>query len=195
MLNYYKFNIKLMEKPMTITETPLLSTGTWSIDPVHSEIGFAVRHLGLSKIRGRFNSFTGGVTVDNTLDDSTIEVDIDLASVDTNNEQRDGHLHGTHFFDVESSPRMTFRSTSINEAEGVIRGELTINGTTREVDLNTEFHGVAVDAYSTTRAGFSANATIRRSDFGIDFNVPLDAGGVLIGDKVGVELEIQLVAA
>ena len=135
---------------------------------------------------------------------STIEATVDLASVDTNNEQRDGHLRSTDFFAVENHPAMTFRSTSIRvdgdpstassgDLDGEIHGELTINGVTRPVVLEAEFHGVAVDAYQATRAGFSASTTIKRSDYGIDFNVPLDAGGVLIGDKVTVELEIQLV--
>ncbi len=178
---------------MTMTTVPQLTTGIWDIDPTHSEIGFTVRHLGLSKVRGRFNRFTGTVSVGNTLETSGVEVTIDLASVDTNNEQRDEHLRGTDFFGVETSPQMTFRSTSTHQADGVVRGELTINGITRSVELDAELHGVAVDAYGTTRAGFSASTQIRRSDFGIDFDVPLAAGGVLIGDTVTVELEIQLV--
>ena len=180
---------------MTTTATPQLTTGTWTIDPAHSEVGFTVRHLGLSKVRGRFNSFTGGADIGADLASSSVEATIDLASVDTNNEQRDGHLQSTDFFAVESNPRMIFRSTSIDEAAGEIEGELTINGVTKPVVLDTELHGVAVDAYGTTRAGFSATTQIKRSDYGIDFNVPLDAGGVLIGDKVTVDLEIQLVPA
>ncbi len=179
------------------TTTTTLAAGSWAIEPGHSEIGFTVRHLGLSKVRGRFNSFSGTVDVADQLSDSTIEVLIDLSSVDTNNDQRDGHLRSTDFFDIDSHPQMTFASTGIEAAgsNGTIRGTLTINGVSHAVDLDTEFHGVANDAYGTTRAGFSATGTISRKDFGVDFNVPLDAGGVLIADKVKIELEIQIVPA
>ena len=178
---------------MTTTTAPTLSTGTWTIDTSHSEIGFTVRHLGLSKVRGRFNTFSGTVQVADELASSAVEATIALASVDTNNEQRDGHLKSTDFFDVETRPDMIFRSTSIDVDEGILRGDLTVNGITKPVTLEVELHGVAVDAYGTTRAGLSASTAIKRSDFGIDFNVPLDAGGVLIGNTINVELEIQLV--
>ena len=180
---------------MTATTTPTLTTGTWTIDTSHSEIGFSVRHLGLSKVRGRFNSFAGTARVADDLASSSVEATIELASVDTNDDQRDGHLRGPDFFDVETSPTMTFRSTSIAVDDGVLNGELTINGHTSPVRLDVELHGVAVDAYGTTRAGLSATTKIKRSDLGIDFNVPLDAGGVLIGNTISVELEIQLVPA
>ena len=178
---------------MTTTTAPTLSTGTWTVDTSHSEIGFTVRHLGLSKVRGRFNTFSGTVQVADELASSSVEATIALASVDTNNEQRDGHLKSTDFFDVETSPDMVFRSTSIDVGESILRGDLTVNGITKPVTLEVELHGVAVDAYGTTRAGLSASTAIKRSDFGIDFNVPLDAGGVLIGNTINVELEIQLV--
>lgn len=181
----------------TTTTTTTLTPGSWAIEPSHSEIGFTVRHLGLSKVRGRFNSFSGTVDIADQLSDSNIEVLIDLSSVDTNNDQRDGHLRSTDFFDIESHPQMAFTSTGIDASgsEGTIRGTLTINGVSRTVDLDTEFHGVADDAYGTKRAGFSATGTISRKDFGVDFNVPLDAGGLLIADKVTIELEIQIVPA
>lgn len=183
----------------TTTHATELTTGTWTIEPAHSEIGFTVRHLGLSKVRGRFNAFAGSVDVGNDLADSRIEATIDLASVDTNNGQRDEHLRSTDFFDIERHPQLRFVSSSISPSitddgrSGTIDGELTINGITRPVTLDAEFHGVGRDAYGTTRAGFSATTTISRSEFGVDFDVPLDAGGVLIGDKVTIELEIQLV--
>lgn len=175
--------------------TTELTTGTWTIEPAHSEVGFTVRHLGLSKVRGRFNTFAGTVEVGQGLGDSTISATVDLSSVDTNNDQRDGHLRSTDFFDIEAHPQMTFRSTGIDASAstGTITGELTINGVTRRIELDADFHGVGVDAYGMTRAGFSATGTLSRKDFGVDFNVPLDAGGVLIGDKVTIELEVQLV--
>jgi polyisoprenoid-binding protein YceI len=180
---------------MTITtNTPTdVATGTWNIEPAHSEVGFSVRHLGLSKVRGRFNTFSG--TIDITADRlaSSVEATIDLASVDTNNEQRDGHLRSADFFNADTNPQMTFRSTAVT-ADSLV-GDLTINGVTRPVTLDLEFHGVAVDGYETTRIGFSASGQIKRSDFGIDFNAPLGLDGALIGDKVTIELEIQAVPA
>lgn len=179
---------------MTIIDVPTLTTGTWAIDPTHTEIGFTVRHMGLSKVRGRFNHFAGTVHVADDLSASTVEATVDLASVDTNNEMRDNHLKSTDFFDVDRQPQMAFRSTGIqvDGQGGIITGELTVNGTTKMVELETEFFGVGMDAYGNTKAGFSATTQISRKAFGIDFNVPLDAGGVLIGDKVEVELDVQL---
>lgn len=162
-------------------------------EPMHSEIGFTVRHLGLSKVRGRFNRFDATVAVGNDLESSLVEASVELASVDTNSEDRDNHLRGTDFFGVDTNPLMTFRSTEVREDRLV--GDLTINGVTRTVELDFEFHGVATDGYEMTRAGFSASGQIKRSDFGIDFNAPLGMDGMLIADKVNIELEIQLVEA
>lgn len=182
---------------MTTIETATLIPGTWVVEPAHSEIGFTVRHLGLSKVRGRFNAFTGSVQVGERLEASAIEAEIDLASVDTNNDQRDEHLRSTDFFDTDAHPKMTFVSTTIvNEGEsGTIAGNLTINGITKAVELETEFFGVGVDPYGVTRAGFSASTAISRKDFGIDFNVPLGGDKVLIGDKVTIDLDVQIVPA
>ncbi len=179
---------------MTINESPTLSTGTWTIDPTHTEIGFVVRHMGLSKVRGRFNAFVGAADIADDLTTSAVHASIDMASVDTNNELRDNHLKSTDFFGADNHPQMVFRSTAINGngSEGIISGDLTVNGVTKGVDLETEFFGVGVDPYGNVKAGFAATTQISRKDFGIDFNVPLDAGGVLIGDKVTIELDVQL---
>ncbi len=180
---------------MTITaNAPTeLTTGTWVIEPAHSEVGFTVRHLGLSKVRGRFNNFSGTLTITDERLASSVEATIDLASVDTNSPDRDGHLQSTDFFGVESNPQMTFRSTAVTTDS--LAGELTIKGVTHAVDLDLEFHGVTVDNYETTRAGFSATGQISRSDYGIDFNAPLGLDGMLIGDKIAIELEIQAIPA
>ncbi|MEM7339845.1 MAG: YceI family protein [Actinomycetota bacterium] len=170
-----------------------LTAGTWTIEPAHTEVGFSVRHLGLSKVRGRFNTFSGNVTVADDPTASVVEATVDLASVDTNNADRDNHLRSTDFFNVESHPTMAFRSSAVSESS--MSGDLTINGVTKPVSFDLEFHGVQVDAYDTTRAGFSASGEILRSDFGIDFNAPLGADGMLIGDKVTIELEAQIVPA
>ena len=175
------------------TPTPTPTSGTWTIEPAHTEIGFTVRHLGLSKVRGRFNAFTGTVEIADDLAASRVEAEIDLSSVDTNNADRDNHLRSTDFFGVDANPTMTFRSTSVSES--ALTGDLTINGVTKPVSLDLEFHGVTVDGYETTRAGFSASGQILRSDYGIDFNAPLGMDGMLISDKVTIELEVQLVPA
>ena len=178
---------------MTAQTATALTAGTWTVEPAHSEVGFTVRHLGLSKVRGRFNSFSGSVVVGDDPLVSKLEATVDLASVDTNNADRDGHLSTTDFFGVENNPTMTFSSTSVSETS--LAGDLTVNGVTKPVTFDLEFHGVVVDGYETTRAGFSAEGAISRSDFGIDFNAPLGMDGMLIGDKVSIELEIQLVPA
>jgi polyisoprenoid-binding protein YceI len=176
---------------MTITDVPTLTAGIWDIEPAHSEVGFTVRHLGMSKVRGRFNSFAGEVEVAEDSTASSVIATVDMASVNTNNADRDGHLRSTDFFGTEAHPQMTFRSTSVSEDSLV--GEITINGFTTTVEFDLEFHGVAVDHYDTTRAGFSATGQIKRSDFGIDFNAPLGLDGMLISDKVTIELEVQAV--
>ncbi len=183
----------------TTSSAPTIPAGRWTIDPAHSEVGFAVRHLGLSRVRGQFREFSGSVESNGHLDESKVSATIKLASVDTNNEQRDGHLLSADFFDVEKNQTLEFRSTNISVdpsgVTGTVTGELTLGSITRTVELATEFNGIAVDAYGVTRAGFSATTTLSRKDFGIEFNVPLDAGGILIGDKATVELEIQLIPA
>ena len=124
---------------------------------------------------------------------SSVEAAIDLSSVDTNNADRDAHLKSTDFFDVDAHPQMRFVSTSVSADH--LDGQLTLNGISRPVSLSLEFHGVTVDGYGATRAGFSAAGHIKRSDFGIDFNMPVGIDGMLIGDKVEIELEIQAIPA
>jgi polyisoprenoid-binding protein YceI len=184
---------------VTSTElSPELATfkaGTWAIDPVHSEVGFTVRHMMVSKVRGRFRTFSGDITAADQPLASTVQVEIDLSSIDTNSEQRDSHLRSTDFFDTDKHNTMTYRSTGVR-ADGedfVLDGELSLKGVTRSVPLKVEFQGAGPDAYGGTRAGFSATGEISRKDFGVDFNVPLEGGGVVIGDKVSIALEIEAV--
>ncbi len=176
---------------MSTTTTQDIASGTWAIEPAHSEVGFTVRHLGLSKVRGRFNSFTGTVQVGADATTTSVTAEVDLSSVDTNNTDRDGHLRSSDFFNAEADPKMTFVSTAVTADS--LAGNLTINGVTKPIKFDLDVHGVAVDGYETTRAGFSASATINRSDFGVDFNAPLGLDGMLISDKVNIELEIQIV--
>jgi polyisoprenoid-binding protein YceI len=177
----------------TETSIPGYVAGTWDIDPVHSDVSFTVRHMMVSKVRGRFGSFSGEIVTGPRFTDSTVTTTIEVNSVDTNNEQRDGHLRTGDFFEVEKHPTWEFRSTAVR-ADGddwALDGELTIKGTTRPVTFALEVNGFGPDAYGGTRAGFSAATTISRSDFGVDIAMPLDGGGVVVSDKVQVNLEIE----
>ncbi len=180
----------------TLSETtfPGLVPGTWVIDPIHSDIGFTVRHL-MSKVRGQFRDFEGSLTIaDNPLDSSAY-ASIDLSSVDTRNADRDSHLRSADFFSVETSPKMTFQTTGIRQDGDrlIATGALTIKAVTKPVELALEFLGVEKDAYGNTRVGFEATTQISRKDWGITFNIPLEGDKVMIGDKVDVVLAIQAV--
>ena len=173
-----------------------LVAGTWTIDPTHSEVGFTVRHL-MSKVRGSFTDFSGQITTTEDPTQSSVSVAITSASITTHNAQRDAHLRSTDFFDADRGQELVFVSTGIT-ADGedyVIHGDLTINGITKPVDLATEFLGVAVDAYGATRVGAEARTSINRKDFKVDFNVPLDGGKFLIGDKIDITLSIEATQA
>ena len=173
-----------------------LTPGTWTFDPAHSEVGFVVRHAGISKVRGSFHDVTADFVVAEQVEDSSIDAVIKTASIDTGDESRDAHLRTADFFDVENKPEITFHSTSIQlgGGEGTITGELTINGVTRTVDLDTEFNGGVVDAFEATRAGFEATTTISRKDFGLTWNAAIEAGGVLVSDKVVLNLDVAFTA-
>jgi polyisoprenoid-binding protein YceI len=177
----------------TLTRIPGYVAGTWDIDPVHSDVSFSVRHMMVSKVRGRFASFTGEIVTAPDFADSTAAVTLDAASVDTGNAQRDGHLRSADFFAVDEHPTWEFRSTGIRAGNDgyLLDGELTIKGATRPVTFALEVNGFGPDAYGGTRAGFSATATVSRSDFGVDIAMPLDGGGVVVSDKVQIALEIQ----
>ncbi len=180
---------------MTTTEIPGYVAGTWTMDPVHSDISFTVRHMMVSKVRGRFTTATATiVTAANPLE-SSVTAQIDLGSIDTRNEQRDGHIRSADFFEVEKYPAMTYRSTGVRaDGDGfVVSGELSLHGVIRPVDLAVEVNGFTADPYGGTRAGFSATTKIRRSDFGITITMPMDGGGVVVGDEITVSLEIEAV--
>ncbi len=174
-----------------------LTPGTWNVDAAHSSVGFVARHLMVTKVRGRFASFNGAVTVSEDPLQSKVEATVDMASVTTGDEGRDGHLQNADFFEAEKYPTMKFVSTDIvaNGSDYVLKGDLTIKAVTKPVAFELEFDGVAVDPWNNTKAGFSAETEINRKDFGLDFNVALEAGGVLVGEKVKVQLDVQLVKA
>ncbi len=170
-----------------------LAAGTWNIDASHSEVGFAARHLMVSKVRGQFKDFAAVVTVAQPFEQSTVEATVQLASVDTNSPDRDTHLKGVDFFDVENNPAMTFKSTKVSNDS--LDGDLTIKGITKAVSFDLDFGGVSADPWGGTRAGFEATTEINRKDFGLSWNAAIEGGGVLVGEKVKIALDVQLVQA
>jgi polyisoprenoid-binding protein YceI len=171
-----------------------LATGTWTVDQSHSSVSFSVRHLMISKVRGSFTAFSGTVTVPEDRLATVVDVTIDPTSVNTGDAMRDGHLKNNDFFDVEKFPTMQFKSSTV-VAKGssyVLAGNLTVRGVTKPVELDVEFEGIGTDPYNNTKAGFSATGEINRKDWGVEFNMPMEAGGFVIGDKVKLELDVQL---
>ncbi|MDP5227535.1 MULTISPECIES: YceI family protein [Arthrobacter] len=171
-----------------------LTAGTWTLDASHSEAAWTVRHAGISKVRGTFGELAATVTV--TENDATVDATIQSASISSGDANRDGHVKGEDFFDVEKYPTLTFTSTSIEGAgeDFKLNGNLTIKGISVPVTFETEFGGVAVDPFGNTRAGISAETTISRKQFGLTWNAALEAGGVLLSDKVKINLELSFIA-
>ena len=171
----------------------------WNIDPTHSGINFSIRHMLVSKVRGRFAKYTGSIKLDDDdLTRSSVEATIDASSIDTGTSQRDAHLRSADFFDVEKFPELKFNSRRIEklaDSRYRVSGELTIRDATREVSLDVEYGGRAKDPWGNERVGFIATAAIDRKDFGLGWNQVLEAGGVLVGDRVDIELEVQAVRA
>ena len=178
-----------------IVTIPELAAGTWTIDPAHTEVGFSVRHLMVSKVKGTFKSFEGSITVPEDVSQASVEVKVDMASIDTGEENRDNHLRSGDFFSTDEFPHMTFSSTSVTKAGGdyQVEGNLTIHGVTKPATLDVEFNGVGPDPWGGVRAGFSAVTEISRKEFGIDFDMPLEGGGVVVGDKIKIMLEVEAI--
>ena len=177
--------------------TASVSAQSWQVDLAHSSVGFSVSHLVISKTTGTFNEFEGKVNFDGeNLSKGSVEFTIKVASLDTDDEKRDGHLKTADFFDVEKYPNMAFKSKSITDAQDgkfKITGELTIKDVTKEVTFDCEYRGTVKDPWGGTRAGFSAGTTINRQDFNIAFSKLLEAGGLMVGNDVAISLEIELV--
>jgi polyisoprenoid-binding protein YceI len=171
------------------------TTNTWSIDPTHSEIGFSVKHMMFSKVRGTFEEFTANITADDQFQSTDIQVNIEAKSVNTRNEQRDAHLVSAEFFDAEQFPKLTFQVAAGDMKSGKIPGKLSIKGIEKEVVLDIDFHGEGKDPWGNIRAAFAFESELNREDFGLTWNVPLEAGGVLVGKTVTLSGEIQLVKA
>jgi polyisoprenoid-binding protein YceI len=173
------------------------ATSTWTIDPAHSDVEFAVKHMMVSTVKGRFRSVEGAIQVDEAQPErSSVVAAIDVASIDTGVEQRDAHLRSDDFFNAESYPKISFRSTSIELVDGGrwrMDGNLTIRETTRPISLEVEFEGRGRDAYGGERAGFTATTKINRRDFGVNWNGLIETGGVVVSDTVKISLNIQVV--
>ena len=180
---------------MTVTavELPGYVAGTWTIDPVHSEVSFTVRHMMVSKVRGRFDKFEGTITTAPDPLQSGVTATVDLGSVNTGNETRDGHIRSEDFFHTEKHPTMTFRSTGIRPDGGefLLDGDLTLRGVTRPVTFRLEVNGFGPDPYGGTRAGFSATTEINRNEWNVSYNGPIPGGGVAVSEKVTITLEIE----
>jgi polyisoprenoid-binding protein YceI len=180
----------------TTTALPTeLVAGTWTIDASHSEAGFSVRHAGISKVRGTVAITEGTIVVGEDLTVTSVTATLDPSTISTGDAGRDGHLKSGDFFDVEQFATWTFASTSVRPvgSDYVIVGDLTIHGVTKSVELETEFNGTAVDPYNNLRAGFSASTTISRKEFGLTWNAALEAGGVLVSDKVVISIDIAAI--
>ena len=180
----------------TFTLPAGLTAGTWTVDPSHSSVGFVARHLMVSKVRGAFTSFNGAVTIVDGGTGSGVQATVDTASLTTGDDGRDGHVRGADFFDVENFPTMTLVSTDLKptgDGEFELIADLTIKGVTKSVSFDLEFVGVATDPWGNVKAGFAAEAEISRKEWGLEWNVALEAGGVLVGDKVKLQLDIQTV--
>ncbi|MDO5633728.1 MAG: YceI family protein [Micrococcus sp.] len=171
-------------------------SGVWKIDPAHSRVGFSARHAMVTKVRGAFTDVAGTMTLDpRGIEHSHVEVILQAESLDTRNEDRDLHLRSHEFFDVETYPEITFRSTRMKEASEwnyLVVGDLTMHGVTREIAVPLELIGVEVDPYGVIRAGFEGQRRLNRHHFGLTWNVPLDSGGLLISDRVSLEFELSV---
>jgi polyisoprenoid-binding protein YceI len=181
----------------TAVTLPGYVTGTWTVDPVHSEVSFVVRHMMVSKVRGRFDKFEGTITTAPDPLQSSVTATVDLSSVNTGNDTRDNHIRSEDFFHTEKHPTMTFRSTGIR-ADGddfLLDGDLTLRGVTRPVTFKLEVNGFGPDPYGGTRVGFSATTEINRNEWNVSYNGPIPGAGtgMVLSDKATINLEIEAV--
>ena len=182
---------------MSTITTPTALSGTYAIDPSHSRIGFVARHAMVTKVRGSFNEFSGTGYFDAEAPSrSSVNLTIEAASIDTRNADRDAHLRGNDFLDMETYPQITFASTAVEQVDEEnyrVTGDLTIKGVTRPVTVDFEYTGSAVDPFQNLRVGFEGKTTINRKDWGVNWNAALEAGGVLVSEKVTLEFEVSAI--
>jgi polyisoprenoid-binding protein YceI len=181
---------------MSIPDPTLIPTGTWAVDPSHSSVEFQVKHMGIATVRGKFGAFEGTLEVPADLSSAKATGSIDVASVDTNEDQRDDHLRSAEFFDVEAHPKLTFVSTrieAVDEETVRVTGDLTLRGVTREITLHAVVQGTDVDPWGNDRVGLEITGQINRSDYGMKFNQALGSGNMLVADKVKLSLDISAV--
>jgi polyisoprenoid-binding protein YceI len=187
------------ELTRTVDGHELPTPGTFNLDASHAHVGFSVRHMMIAKVRGRFATAQGTLVVADDPAASTLEIEVDVASVDTRDEGRDNHLRSPDFFDVEQFPKMTYRSTSITSVGGGnkfrLEGDLDLHGVTSPLTLDVEYEGVGQDPWGNQRIGFSATGQIDRESHGLTWNAPLEAGGVLVGKEAKIEIEAEFVRA
>ena len=184
---------------MTITadSIPGYTAGTWTLDPTHSEVSFSVRHLAISKVKGKFENFTATVEAAEPPLESSVTAAIEVTSVNTNQKDRDGHLATSDFFLAEEHPQILFTSTGVRQDgdDYLIDGDLTLRGVTKPVTLKAEFGGIVTDGYGQVKAGIEATTKINRHDFGVSWNAALEAGGFTLGDDVTINLDLQFTKA
>jgi polyisoprenoid-binding protein YceI len=200
MLNKYRKKrfqlIKISKKELNMSVLATLPAGTFNIDPSHSRVGFSARHAMVTKVRGSFNDYTGAAVVADGV--ASINIDITVASVDTRNADRDGHLQSADFFDVANFPKITFASTSVKESGSEklsVKGNLTIKDVTKPITIEFEYSGTATDPFGNARFGFEGAAEINRKDFGLTWNAALETGGILVSENIKLEFEISTIAA
>lgn len=176
-----------------MSETVLPTPGTWIIDPAHTSIEFVARHLMVTKVRGGFGHFSGTIEIGDSPSDTKVEIEVDMASVVSGSAERDGHLKSPDFFDVENHPTMKFVSSSITQKDDGYEmvGDLTVRGVTKPLALDVEYLGVMHDPWGNAKAAFAATGEVNREDWGLTWNAPLEAGGVLVSKTAKIEIEVQ----
>jgi len=181
---------------MPTAASTLVPTGTWAVDAAHSKFGFAVKHMGIATVRGEFTAFEGSLELGDDISAAKVTGKVDVASVDTSEEKRDGHLRSPDFFDAEAHPEMTFASTRIEAVDDEtfrITGDLTLHGVTKEIVLHADVQGTDVDPWGNDRVGLEISGQLSRGDFGMEFNQALGSGNMLVADKVKLALDISAV--
>ncbi|HET8929001.1 MAG TPA: YceI family protein [Microbacterium sp.] len=183
-----------MTDTTTVLDIPGYKTGTWVLDPSHSEVTFSVRHMMISKVRGTFGMKSATIVAPENPLEATVEASVDVTSVDTKDEGRDNHLRSADFFDIENHPTMDFRSTGVRlkDDDFLVDGDLTIRGVTKPATFELEFNGFGVDPWGSYKAGATAKTVVNREDFGLTWNAALETGGVLVGKDVTIALELQV---